>query len=458
MTRLTPLVLSLVLIALGLRGASAQVAHFPLKTAEGLRLHNVNVVPAVLDGREGLRITLSEETLRRFKSMTVDQTDDVQARVGQYAVVEGLEFSDGVIEAEVAGAPSPDADPSSRGFVGIAFRLRNGAYQLFSLRLTNGRAEQQERRNHATQYASHPDWPWFRMRREAPERYEAYADLVPDVWTPIRIDVRGDRARLYLHGQEQPTLVVNDLKSDLRTGQIALWINAGTVAYFRNLTVTQPRRYPLESTTGLRFVNATAEPATLDGKKGLRVIEKVPASSPQSPQVQRTTGEALAVIEGLEFGDGVIEVEMAGEPAPGAPETARGFVGIAFRVQSDMQTFEQVYLRPTNGRAEDQERRNHSVQYSSHPDWPFFRTRKETPSRYEAYVDLVPGVWTKVRIEVRGAQARLYVHGQTQPTLIVNDLKMGSGARGAVALTPGVNSVAHFRNLTITPAPSGHPR
>jgi hypothetical protein len=64
----------------------------------------------------------------------------------------------------------------------------------------------------------------------------------------------------------------------------------------------------------------------------------------------------------------------------------------------------------------------------SHPDWPFFRTRKETPSKYEAYVDALPGVWTKVRIEVRDSRARLYVHDQEQPTLIVNDLKMGSHA------------------------------
>src|SRR2546426_7272907 len=118
----------------------------------------------------------------------------------------------------------------------------------------------------------------------------------------------------------------------------------------------------------------------------------------------------------VEFANGVIEAEIAGAPAPGAPETARGFVGIAFRVQNDMRTFECLYLRPTNGRADDQERRNHAVQYSSNPDWPFVRTRKETPSKYEAYVDLLPGVWTKVRIEVRDARARLYVHDQEQPT------------------------------------------
>ena len=220
----------------------------------------------------------------------------------------------------------------------------------------------------------------------------------------------------------------------------------------------QTRHYPLESTAGLRLVNATAEPATLDGKRGLRVTERMPAQASQQSQARRTTGESLVVIEGLEFANGVIEAEIAGVPAPGAPETARGFVGIAFRLQNDMRTFEDFYLRPTNGRADDQERRNHAVQYSSHPDWPFFRTRQETPSKYEAYVDLVAGGWTKVRIEVRGAHARLYVHDQEQPTLIVNDLKMGAQAKGAVALSPGVNSISHFRNLTITPAPGGDAR
>jgi hypothetical protein len=220
----------------------------------------------------------------------------------------------------------------------------------------------------------------------------------------------------------------------------------------------QRRHYPLESLEGLRLVNAKAEPATLEGKKGLRVIETQEAQSPQSSGAQRVTGESLVVVEGVEFGDGVIEAEIAGVPAPGAPETARGFVGIVFRLQSDMKTFETIYLRPTNGRAEDQERRNHSVQYAAGPDWPFSRTRKEAPGKYETYVDLVPNSWTKVKIEVRGAQARLYVHGQEQPTLIVNDLKLGAQAKGAVALSAGVNSVSHFRNLTITPAPAGGAR
>jgi hypothetical protein len=93
------------------------------------------------------------------------------------------------------------------------------------------------------------------------------------------------------------------------------------------------------------------------------------------------------------------------------------------------------------------------TQYISHPAWTWARLRKETPGRYESYVDLAPGTWTKVRIEVRGDKARLYVHDRDQPALIVNDLKSGASARGAVALWLGAGTVAHFRNLTIKPDP-----
>lgn len=204
-----------------------------------------------------------------------------------------------------------------------------------------------------------------------------------------------------------------------------------------------PKSYALETAAGLRLHNVSAEPATLAGRKGLR-LTLAPGAG----------GEQLALIEGLEFSSGVIEIEVAGEPGPGAGQGARGFVGVAFRVQPDLRTYDAFYLRPTNGRADDQERRNHAVQYISHPEWTWDRMRKETPSRYEAYVDLQPAVWTKVRIEVRGDRARLYVHGNGQPTLLVNDVKTGAAAKGAVALWLGAGTVGHFRNLTVVPAPA----
>ena len=213
---------------------------------------------------------------------------------------------------------------------------------------------------------------------------------------------------------------------------------------------SQAKHYPLESVEGLRFHNVTAEPSVLQGKKGLRatISEEILRRIEGTQQY----AQGLVWIEGLDFLNGVIEAEIAGDLAPGAGGAARGFVGIAFRVQENLEAYDAFYLRPTNGRAEDQERRNHSVQYISPPEWPWSRLRKETPSKYEAYVDLVPGAWTKIKIEVRGEQARLYVHDNEQPTLIVKDLKSGADGHGGVALWLEPGTVAHFRNLTVKPS------
>jgi len=233
------------------------------------------------------------------------------------------------------------------------------------------------------------------------------------------------------------------------------------------------QHFPLESTDRLELHNAVAKAATLQGKKGVQLTlseaararaRQLDAMTPAEREASMTPEERarvrhglplltglLALVQGPKFSSGTIEVELAGAPEATAGEGARGFVGIAFRVPEDRLTYDAFYLRPTNGRAADQERRNHSVQYISHPEWPWNRLRKETQERYESYVDLVPNEWTKIKIEVDGQRARLYVHGNEQPTLIVNDVKTGATASGRVALWLEPGTVAHFRNLTVTP-------
>jgi hypothetical protein len=192
----------------------------------------------------------------------------------------------------------------------------------------------------------------------------------------------------------------------------------------------------LHSADGLTLRRVKAEPVTYKGRKAIRITSD--------------GGEnGFAIVAGPEFQDGTIEVDLAGEPGPGAQSQARGFVGVAFRMAPDASRFELIYLRPTNGRADDQERRNHSTQYDSFPDYPWPRLRKETPGKYESYVDLVSGDWTKVRISVGGLKAKLYVHGVEQPALIVNDLKLGL-AKGAIALWAGPGTVGYFSNLRVS--------
>lgn len=161
--------------------------------------------------------------------------------------------------------------------------------------------------------------------------------------------------------------------------------------------------------------------------------------------------DTFAVIQGLDFHDGTIEVDVAGSLLPTALSGARGFVGIAFRIDPKDFACEGLYIRPTNGRAEDQVRRNHATQYFSYPGWDFDRLRREAPAEYEAYADLVPDEWIHLRIEVAAATARLYVGDATQPTLIVNDLKRGADARGSIGLFVDNGTSGHFRNLTVRP-------
>jgi hypothetical protein len=208
----------------------------------------------------------------------------------------------------------------------------------------------------------------------------------------------------------------------------ALWVQFALASLVSAQSIDQlmPHQVRLESVEYL-------------GKRTVKITEdgKVP------------NGEAYAVVKGAVFHNGAIELELAGRPAPGAFSAARGFIGIAFRLRDGQ--YELLYLRPTNGRADDQVRRNHSTQYSSHPKFDFARLRQESPEKYESYVDLEPGAWTRVRITVDGTKARLFVHGAAQPCLIVNDLKRGDST-GGVALQIGPGTEGYFTGLQIDAA------
>ena len=152
----------------------------------------------------------------------------------------------------------------------------------------------------------------------------------------------------------------------------------------------------------------------------------------------------------MTFHNGTIDLEVSGAPAKNADPTARGFIGVAFRIQPDGAHSEIIYIRPTNGRAEDQLQRNHSTQYVSPPDWTWQRLRKESPGQYESYVDLQPGEWTRMRIVVKGKDAALYIGKAEQPCLVVHDMKLGDVA-GGVAIWSGPGTEGYFAKLNVTP-------
>jgi hypothetical protein len=206
-----------------------------------------------------------------------------------------------------------------------------------------------------------------------------------------------------------------------------------------------PIKMPLDSLKGIEFIDGQAEVSNYHGR---RAVHFLPLGAPKKGVISTRIG----LINQVDFKNGTIEVDVAGAPGPEAASDDRGFIGVAFRAQDHGEKAEDIYLRPTNGRADDQLRRNHSVQYESEPDFPWHRLRQESPGVYESYCDLETGEWTKMKIVVSGTKARLFVNGASQPCLVVNDLKLGE-SHGLVGIWAYITTDAYFSNLLIEPAP-----
>jgi hypothetical protein len=234
-------------------------------------------------------------------------------------------------------------------------------------------------------------------------------------------------------------------------GKTALTARAAMLAMLLSAPVPASRAeqqavtLALNDAASVRSRNVSVQAVRYNGSDALEVRLTGPYRGPDL--------DTFAFVPDLDFHDGTIEVDVAGSPLADAPSGARGFTGVAFRIDAGGGSYacEKFYIRPTNGRAEDQLHRNHSTQYFAYPGYDFDRLRREAPARYESYADLVPDEWTHLRIEVTGAISRLYVGTAVQPVLIVTDLKHGAEAHGTVGLFVDNGTNGHFRRLSVRP-------
>ena len=162
--------------------------------------------------------------------------------------------------------------------------------------------------------------------------------------------------------------------------------------------------------------------------------------------VDAKPGNGIVWIEGSDFAEGTIELDVRGRDV-----MQQSFLGVAFHGKDD-NTYEAVYLRPFNFRAQDPARHQHAVQYIAPPDYDWPRLRKEFPEEFENPVDpsVAPTDWVPLRLVVKGQTVQIYVGKVTAPTLEVR--KLGKLERGMVGLWTGNNSDGDFANLRITNA------
>jgi hypothetical protein len=203
-------------------GQAPERQAFLLRDAAGLGTLNVKAEAVEYKGRKAIRVTAKEGFEDGF------------------VMLPGTDFQDGVIEADFALKTTTPPGVRMPGFVGIAFRARKDAshYEMFYMRPGNSVSADQAMRNHSAQYVAEPGFGWYKLRREWPWIYESHAELQPETWTKVKIEVAGRGAKLYLNGSSQPTLVVDGLKGEELRGAVALWGYAGEEAYFSNVRIS----------------------------------------------------------------------------------------------------------------------------------------------------------------------------------------------------------------------------
>lgn len=159
-----------------------------------------------------------------------------------YAKLINLDFENGTIEVKMLSQiqnPSPFA--GAQGFIGVAFRIseNDSAFESIYLRPKVGRSNNQFFRNHTVQYYAYPDYKFDRLRKEAEGMYETTAPIDINEWITMRIEVNGEKAYMYINDAKYSTFVVEKMKGKTTHGSIALWVDIGTIGYFKDLKVTK---------------------------------------------------------------------------------------------------------------------------------------------------------------------------------------------------------------------------
>jgi hypothetical protein len=207
--------------------------------------------------------------------------------------------------------------------------------------------------------------------------------------------------------------------------------------------VSTSQTFALNDTKDLTLAGAKAEAVEYRGRKAVRL------TMPEGVE------DGFAFLNGTNFRDGTIELDIATHITTPPGVRMPGFTGIAFRARKDGAHYELFYLRPGNSSSEDQAMRNHSVQYTAEPGFAWERLRRQWPWIYESHAELKMDEWTHVKVDVHGRVAKLYLNGSDSPSLIVDGLK-GEDLEGAVALWCYTNEETYFSNVKIEnakPAP-----
>ena len=159
-----------------------------------------------------------------------------------YARLKNSDFENGTIEVKMLSRIQKNTPyPDSWGFIGLAFRINenNSAFESMYLRPKVGRSADADVRNEAVQYYSYPNYKMDNINSTPGGPFETSADIGLNEWITMRIEVQGQQATLFINDKKESILTIKNMKGNLKSGAIGLWVDIGTEGYFKDLKITK---------------------------------------------------------------------------------------------------------------------------------------------------------------------------------------------------------------------------
>tara|TARA_R110000751_G_scaffold167909_2_gene273795 strand:+ start:1674 stop:2420 length:747 start_codon:yes stop_codon:yes gene_type:complete len=206
---------------------------------QAFELHNVTGSIIKFEGKKVLKIERDLEALP-FDADRLEETVDET----HYARLVDLDdFENGTIEVKMySQIQDPSPYPPAAGFIGVYFRIKqdDSAFESIYLRPKVGRINNQYARNHTVQYFSYPDYKFQTLRDDFPAgTYEGSAPVTLNEWITMRIEVNGETAEMFINDMKYSSFIVNKMLGKNKKGYVGLYVDVGTIGYFKHLKVTK---------------------------------------------------------------------------------------------------------------------------------------------------------------------------------------------------------------------------